>query len=128
MKLTLDKKILDDDIYLVSVGNGWNVGGGLQLTPKAKLDDGLFDVCYVKGITRWRVITNFAKLSNGTIADLEEVEMFQAKHIKVESTESIPIHFDGEIFEEKYKKLDIKLHSKTQPIIGNWSGDKRFDS
>ena len=102
MKLTLDRKILKDDIYMVSVGNGWNVGGGLQLTPKAKLDDGVFDVCYVKEITRWRIVTNFAKLSNGTITDLNEVEIFQAKHIKVESTESIPIHFDGEIFEEKY--------------------------
>ena len=128
MKLTLDRKILKDDIYMVSVGNGWNVGGGLQLTPKAKLDDGVFDVCYVKEITRWRIVTNFAKLSNGTITDLNEVEIFQAKHIKVESTESIPIHFDGEIFEEKYKKLDIKINPKAQPIIGNWSGDKRFDS
>ena len=128
MKLTLDKKILDDDIYLVSIGNGWNVGGGLQLTPKAKLDDGVFDICYVKKITRWRVITKFSKLSNGTIADLDEIEIFQAKHIKVESSEYIPFHFDGEIFEKRIKKLDIKLHPQVQPIIGNWSGDKRFDS
>ncbi|NHZ87344.1 MAG: YegS/Rv2252/BmrU family lipid kinase [Planctomycetia bacterium] len=128
MKLTLDRKILDDDIYMVSIGNGWNVGGGLQLTPKAKLDDGVFDVCYVKEITRWRIVTNFAKLSNGTITDLDEVEMFQAKRIKVESAEFIPIHFDGEMFEEKCKKLNIKIHPKTQPIIGNWSGDKRFES
>jgi diacylglycerol kinase (ATP) len=27
MKLTLDKKVLEDNIYLVSIGNGWNVGG-----------------------------------------------------------------------------------------------------
>ena len=128
MKLTLDKKVLDDDIYLVSIGNGWNVGGGLQLTPKAKLDDGLFDICYVKEISRWRVVTQFAKLSNGTITDLDEVEMYQAKHIKVESTAVIPIHFDGEIFEEKCKTLDIKINPKAQPIIGNWAGDKRFDS
>ena len=128
MKLTLDKKVLDDDIYLVSIGNGWNVGGGLQLTPKAKLDDGLFDICYVKEISRWRVITNFAKLSNGTVTDLDEIEIYQAKHIKVESTVVIPIHFDGEIFKEKSKIFDIKINPKAQPIIGNWAGDKRFES
>ena len=128
IKLTLDRKILEDDIYLISIGNGWNVGGGLQLTPKAKLDDGVFDVAYIKEITRWRIVINFSKLSNGTITDLDEVKMFQAKRIKVESTEYIPFHFDGEIFEEKCKKLDIKIHPKAQPIIGNWSGDKRFDS
>ena len=128
IKLTLDKKTLDDGIYLISVGNGWNVGGGLQLTPKAKLDDGVFDVCYVKEIKRWRIITNFSKLLKGTLPELDEVEIFQAKRIKVESPEFIPFHFDGEIFEEKCKKLDIKIHSKAQPIIGNWAGDKRFDS
>jgi len=128
MKLTLDRKILNDDIYLVSVGNGWNVGGGLQLTPKAKLDDGVFDVCYVKEITRWRIITNFSKLLKGTLPELDEVEIYQAKHIKVESSEFIPFHFDGEIFEDRCKKLDIKIHPKAQPIIGNWAGDKRFDS
>ena len=128
MTLTLDRKKLEEDIYLVSVGNGWNVGGGLQLTPKAKLDDGLFDVCYVKHISRWRVITNFSKLTNGRIAELDEIEMYQAKHIKVESSVNVPFHFDGEIFHEKLKKLDIKLHPQAQPIIGNWSGDKRFDS
>ena len=113
MKLTLDRKKLDDDIYLVSIGNGWNVGGGLKLTPKAKLDDGKFDVCYIKEITNWRIMTNFSKLSKGTITDLEEVEMFQAKHIKVESTESIPIHFDGEIFEEKYKMFPLVIYGVT---------------
>lgn len=128
MKLTFGRKILKDDVYLVSIGNGWNVGGGLQLTPKAKLDDGVFDICYVKDISRWRVITNFAKLSNGTLTELEEIEIFQAKRIKVESTQPIPFHFDGEVFEERLTKLDIKLHPKVQPIIGNWSGDKRFDS
>lgn len=128
MTLTLDRKKLEEDIYLVSIGNGWNVGGGLQLTPKAKLDDGLFDVCYVKHISRWRVIKNFSKLTNGRIAELDEIEMYQAKHIKVESSVNVPFHFDGEIFHEKLKKLDIKLHPQAQPIIGNWSGDKRFDS
>lgn len=127
MKLTLDGKIFDDDIYLVSIGNGWNVGGGLQLTPTAKLDDGVFDVCYVKDISKWRIISNFSKLTKGTINELEEIEIFQAKHVKVESTVNIPFHFDGEIFNEKCKILDIKMHPQVQPIIGNWTGDKRFD-
>lgn len=127
IKLTLDRKIIEDDIFLVSVGNGWNVGGGLQLTPKAKLDDGLFDICYVKDIGKWRIASNFTKLTKGTIAELEEIEIYQAKRIKVESEVDIPFHFDGEIFDKKPHKLDIKLHPQAQPIIGNWQGDKRFD-
>jgi diacylglycerol kinase family enzyme len=127
MKLTLGRKVLEDDVYLVSIGNGWNVGGGLQLTPKAIMDDGKFDVCYIKEITRRRVITNFSKLTKGTITEIDEVEIYQAKSIKVESSVDIPFHFDGEIFPEKMRKLDIKLTPSVQPIIGNWQGDKRFD-
>ena len=128
MKLTLDGKVYDEDIYLVSVGNGWNVGGGLQLTPYAKLDDGVFDVCYVKNISKWRIISNFSKLTKGTINELDEIETYNAKHVKVESTVDIPFHFDGEIFDSKIKELDIKLHPQAQPIIGNWTRDKRFAS
>ena len=127
MKLTLDKKVFKDEVYLVSIGNGWNVGGGLQLTPKAIMDDGKFDVCYIKEITRRRVLTNFSKLTKGTITEIEEVEIYHAKNINVESSVDIPFHFDGEIFPDKLKRLDIKIHPQAQPIIGNWTGDKRFD-
>ena len=126
MKISFDDVTLEGDTYLVSVGNGWNVGGGLKLTPKAKMDDGLLDICYIRKITRRRVIANFHRLINGTLGELDEVTMYQAKNIIVESSQMIPIHLDGEALHGDRYRLNISLHPKTQPVIGNWSGDTRF--
>ena len=58
MKIKSDSDKIEDTVFILSIGNGWNVGGGMQLTPKAKLDDGYFDVTYIREISRLRIITN----------------------------------------------------------------------
>jgi len=113
------------DTFLISVGNGWNVGGGLQLTPKARLDDGHFDISYIRKISRWRIIANFYRLLNGTIDELHEIQSFQATELVVDSPVSIPLHLDGEVLNDERKHLEIKLYPQEQPVIGNWSADPR---
>ncbi|NQV16500.1 diacylglycerol kinase family lipid kinase [bacterium] len=119
---------LNEKVFLMSIGNGWNVGGGLQLTPKAKLDDGKFDVCYVQNISRWRILQIFTKLYDGSIDEVEEMEMHQTTELTIESDFPIPAHIDGESFDPVQKAFKIRIIPKTQAIIGNWSADNRFDS
>jgi YegS/Rv2252/BmrU family lipid kinase len=126
MKISFDEITLEGNTYLISIGNGWNVGGGLKLTPKAKMDDGLFDICYIKNITRRRVIANFHRLINGTLGELDEVMIYRTKNILVESNQMIPLHLDGEALPGDRHRLEINLHAKAQMVIGNWSGDTRF--
>jgi len=126
LKMTIDSKIYDNKIFLISIGNGWNVGGGLQLTPQAKLDDGIFDICNIRKISKWSIIKNFSKLTKGTITEIEEVELIHGKNIKIEAKAPISLHFDGEIFSKDYNYFNIKIIPKSQPIIGNWAGDNRF--
>jgi len=125
--LKLDDLEMNKEAYLISIGNGWNVGGGLQLTPKAKLDDGLFDVCFIENITRRKIITNFNRLTNGTIAEIDEVTLYQSKTLQINSDYMIPLHVDGESLKGDRYRIDIKIHEQMQPVIGNWKGDKRFD-
>lgn len=122
-----DNKKIHGSIYLISVGNGWNVGGGLQLTPQAIMDDNVFDVCLIRKITRWRIIVNFTRLINGTIDQLEEVEIFQTDHLKITSTKSIPLHLDGEQLGDDRTALEITLNPNAQQVIGNWNDSKYLD-
>lgn len=121
MKITGLNQPIDEDIFLVSVGNGWNVGGGLRLSPKAKLDDGLFDVCLVRDITRRRVVMNFTKLADGTIDSLEEISIIQTNSLKIESPIPIPLHLDGEELSGDRRVLEISMLPQDQQVIGNWS-------
>lgn len=126
MKVSFDEHEFFTDTFLVSVGNGWNVGGGMQLTPKAKLDDGVFDICYIPHIARWRIVTNFHRLKNGTITTLDEIQTFQTDSLRIESSEPIPVHLDGEQLRGDRTHLDIRIHPTSQAVIGDWSADERF--
>ncbi|MFH1851567.1 MAG: diacylglycerol kinase family protein [Candidatus Neomarinimicrobiota bacterium] len=128
IRISFNNLVLDDDVFLLSIGNGWNVGGGLQLTPKAKLDDGVFDICYIKNISRPRILAVFGRLYDGTIDTVTEVDSYQTSHLTIESEARLPIHIDGEKLEYEGNKLEIKVIPACQPVIGNWSADKRFDA
>ena len=128
LHLTFNDIEIDEKVFLVSIGNGWNVGGGLQLTPKAKLDDGVFDVCYVQHISRLRILQVFAKLYDGTIDEVEEMEWYQTKELHIKSDRPIPAHIDGESFDPVQREFTIRIIPQALDIIGNWSADTRFQN
>ena len=128
LRVKMNDMVLDEKVFLISIGNGWNVGGGLQLTPKAILDDGLFNEGYLQNITRFRILQVFAKLYDGTIDTVPEFKMFQTKELTIESDRPIPAHIDGESFDPVQKSFKVRLIPKAQEIIGNWSADTRFSS
>ncbi len=126
LKIKFDDTTIDNKVFLLSIGNGWNVGGGLRLTPKAILDDGLFDVGYLENITRFRILQVFPKLYDGTIDTVPEVKMYQTKELSIESERPIPAHIDGESFDPVQKSFEVRIIPKAIEIIGNWSADDRF--
>ena len=128
LKIKFNDVEIDEKVFLMSIGNGWNVGGGLQLTPKAKLDDGVFDVGYLQNISRFRILQVFSKLYDGTIDTVPEVEMYQTKELTIESELPIPAHIDGESFDPVQKSFKVRIIPQAQEIIGNWSADTRFDT
>lgn len=128
LKIEFNDIKTDEKVFLLSIGNGWNVGGGLQLTPKAQLDDGVFDVCYLQNITRLRILQIFAKLYDGTIDQEEEYEGHQTKELHIKSELPIPAHIDGEAFDPVQKEFKVSIIPKAIKIIGNWSADKRFSN
>ena len=128
INLTSTEFSSDGPVFLVSIGNGWNVGGGLQLTPHAQLDDGLLDICFIKAISRWRIISNFSRLTDGTIRDLPEIQYFRTNSLTIECSKPVPVHADGEQLSHLANKIEICLHPGAQSIIGNWIVDSRTSS
>lgn len=107
-------------IYLLAIGNGWSVGGGLKLTPDASIHDSLFDICHVRDIPVWKVLLHFAKLKNGTLERVREVTITRGSRIKVSSDSHLPIHFDGEVYDPKAREVDIGIVPQSAFVIGDW--------
>ncbi len=106
--------------FLIAVGNGWACGGGMNLNPQASIHDGVFDICYVKDISTWKIVLNLMRLKNGTIDRINEVCLTRGKQITLKSPAPLPVHFDGEMYDFAANEINISLIPAAANIIGNW--------
>jgi diacylglycerol kinase family enzyme len=99
MRLVMDDgEPWEQTVKMLTVGNGTVCGGGFQLTPKAKLDDGLLDLSLINKAGILRTMTSVPKAFKGKHLDLDIVDYKQFKKLKVECLEEreLPLHIDGE--------------------------------
>ncbi|UCH63896.1 MAG: diacylglycerol kinase family lipid kinase [Fidelibacterota bacterium] len=119
MTLAVDGQTISSVSYLVGIGNGPFIGGGLKLTPDARVDDGKLSVCHVADISPLKVILNFGRLKTGTIGKLSEVTHLSGANIIVESELPMPVHVDGEVQGLDIHKLDIRILPKAIQLVRN---------
>jgi len=77
------------------VGNGRQTGGGMQVAPRARIDDGLLDVLVVRHIPPMALLTAARELQELS-ADGEYISYWQTPWAEVYPDESIPVNLDGE--------------------------------
>jgi lipid kinase YegS len=77
------------------VGNGRQAGGGLQVTPRARVDDGLLDVLAVRDIPALALLTAARELQELS-PDGEYISYRQTPWAEVHTEEAIPVNLDGE--------------------------------
>lgn len=95
-KVTLDGgQVIEKDIVLVAFGNTRSYGGGMNICPDAKRDDGLLDITLIQTVPRLKLMRLFPTVFKGTHTQLPEVETYRAKSIQVESA-GINAYADGE--------------------------------
>ncbi|NNE44257.1 MAG: diacylglycerol kinase family lipid kinase, partial [Gemmatimonadetes bacterium] len=105
---------MDDEVrtgrrLLVCVGNGPRVGGGFYLTPHARNDDGVLEVCLVDALGRWDVLRLLPKSLDGSHGGDPAVEYLGARKITIDSPEGFPFHVDGEVVDAARRSLVIEL-------------------
>lgn len=103
------------DVWFVTVSNTPFYGGGMKISPSAKPNDGVLNVCLVSGLPRWKLLLLFMSVFLGWHKYIKEVEMFVAKEIQVESSVPLPVHADGEY--AGYTPYRIKVRERSQHIF-----------
>lgn len=96
-----------NNYFLVCVGNGTWEGGGFKITPDALPNDGLFQVCCVKGKSVPEVLPCLPYALSGKHVTKENVEVFNTQFLTIECEQPFPVHGDGEIFGLNIKKIEI---------------------
>lgn len=109
---------IEEDVFLLTIGNGTTVGGGFKLTPHAKIDDGLLDVTIVKPLGVHTLLWHLPKVFRGTIDRAARyARLTRTRTICVTSATTIPVHVDGEIYEAKDNVYKIEVMPGALTII-----------
>src|SRR5262249_36268528 len=64
--------------FFMAVGNAHRYGGGMKITPRAKPDDGLLDICYVSRMNKLKLLCWVPTIFFGGHLGLGGLEYFQA--------------------------------------------------
>jgi diacylglycerol kinase (ATP) len=86
----------DQPTLLAAFANTPLYGGGMKIAPKARMDDGLLDVCIVGGVDPLRLLRLFPTVYSGNHLKVREVEYFQAPQVRIETEQPLDVYADGE--------------------------------
>jgi diacylglycerol kinase (ATP) len=97
--LELDGTVRRLEALLVAVANGRYYGGGMMVTPRAALDDGLFDVCVLGALERLEFLRTFPSVYRGEHLSHPKISLYHARRValRVEGNgPAFPAQADGE--------------------------------
>ena len=86
------------EIYgmMIAVANMPMYGGGMKITPAADPQDGLFDICIIKRMSKLHFIKIFPKVYEGKHVGDIHVEIFKTNSCLIDSEYQFSVFADGE--------------------------------
>jgi diacylglycerol kinase (ATP) len=97
LEIELDGTSLHRSIFLTALGNAQAYGGGMRITPDAKVDDGWLDICIGAPITLAELGRLLPKIYQGAHVGHPKVEFHRARHVELRSSQGAVLHADGEV-------------------------------
>ena len=102
-----DGGVYEGPITFAAVGNTRRYGGGMHITPRAELSDGLLDLCLVKDVSRLALVYMFPTVFSGRHLDHWSVEYRQTRFVTIETTEPAELFADGEFLQATPARIDV---------------------
>jgi len=103
---------------MVSVMNGRRMGGGFMMAPQAQPDDGLFDLCLAREVSRARILGLILRFMQGTQATQDAIRTGQAQCVTVTAISGVlPAHADGETLCVEGQRLEMSILPRQIDII-----------
>ena len=115
-------KFNDEELTLsalmVSVMNGIRLGGGFMMAPQGSPEDGVFDLCIAKQVSRPQIFALIGRFMQGTQASHSAILTAQTQKIIVKAVDGVlPAHADGETLCVDGTELAVELLPKQIELI-----------
>lgn len=83
---------------MIAVGNAVSYGGGMKITPDAKADDGILDLCVIGEVSKPEFVRTFPKVFSGKHVRHPAVTVLRGKQITISAERAFDVYGDGERF------------------------------
>ncbi|MFL5575807.1 MAG: diacylglycerol/lipid kinase family protein [Gemmatimonadaceae bacterium] len=102
-------------VLLFAIGNARQTGAGSIITPRARMTDGLLDLCLVDALPRAEFARLALRIRAGEHLDHPAVHYAQLPAVTIEGDEPLSVNVDGEscdarVLEYRVRKGDLLLH------------------
>jgi diacylglycerol kinase (ATP) len=100
LEIRSDVKDFTGDVIFVTIGNNRSYGGGLTMAPRARLDDGLLDVCIVPAMSKLELLRWVPAAYRGEHLAHPGMGYFQTPRVTLNSPSRLELFADGEFIQE----------------------------
>ncbi len=85
-----------EPIIVAAFANAPSYGGGMRISPRAQLDDGVLDICVIPDRNKLKLCCLFPTIYFGRHLHIAQVEYFQTERLRLETEKPIDVYADGE--------------------------------
>lgn len=110
------EEVTIEDPLLFTAANLTQYGGGAQIAPNARADDGKLQLVTLRQRDLPWVIPMFGKLFDGTIDRLHEIQTRSFKKLTVRRKEAGPMQLDGELVSAP-AEVKIRVHPRALKVL-----------
>jgi len=91
---------------VVFAGLGRYCGGGMQVAPQARIDDGRLDVTLVSDMTGVQLLRELPRLFNGTVPESAFVDCWSTPSLRIDADAPTGVEADGELLGELPARIE----------------------
>lgn len=121
--LKLDQEVVySDQAWLVMVGNAASYAWDIKFTSKARLDDGVLDVCLMPYANKLVSVQQVMELLKGQHIEQGAAKYWQMHHLEVHSEPPVPVQLDGD--EWATTPLELQVYPAALEVLAPPSDEK----
>lgn len=103
---------------MVSIMNGRRMGGGFFMAPDGQTDDGLFDLCIARQVSRPAIFLLIPRFMQGSQTGHPAIQMMRSDRLTVTAMQgSLPAHADGETLCYAADRLELSIFPRMLEVL-----------
>lgn len=115
LSIKVEKRTIRRSVFFLAAGNAHRYGGGMRITPRAAMNDGLVDLCLVSKMNKLKLLAWVPTIFFGGHLRLNGVEYAQAQSMRIESERELDVYADGDFACKT--PVEIRVVSRALPVI-----------